>query len=118
MKTINLTMLEKEIFKFSDDRDWEQFHSIKNLAVALSVESSELMELFQWMTDIESNNVANDSAKFPKIKDEIADVLIYLIRISSKLNINLEEAILNKMEKNIAKYPVDEFKGSSRKYNE
>lgn len=118
MKTINYTMLEKGIFKFSEDRDWEQFHSIKNLAMALSVESSELLEIFQWMTDIDSNNVDKDSKKFPKVKDEIADIFIYLIRISSKLDINLEEAVLNKMQKNIEKYPVEKFYGSSRKYNE
>lgn len=118
MKTINYTKLEKEIFKFSGDRDWDQFHSIKNLSMALSVESSELVEIFQWMTDVESNNIADDGIKFPKVKDEIADIFIYLIRISSKLNINLEEAVLSKMEKNIAKYPVEKFKGSSRKYNE
>ena len=118
MKTINYTLLENKIFKFSDDRDWDQFHSIKNLSMALSVESSELTEIFQWMTEAESNSVADDDVKFPKVKDEIADILIYLIRISSKLNINLEEAVINKMEKNIAKYPVEKFKGSSKKYNE
>lgn len=118
MKTINYSMLEKEIFKFSDERDWDQFHSIKNLSMALSVESSELVEIFQWMTDFESNSIAGDEMKFPKVKDEIADIFIYLIRISSKLNINLEEAVLSKMEKNIAKYPVEQFIGSSRKYNE
>ena len=118
MKTINYSMLEKKIFEFSDDRQWEQFHSIKNLSMALSVESSELVEIFQWMTEIQSNNVANDNVKFPKVRDEIADIFIYLIRISSKLNINLEEAVLNKMETNIAKYPVEQFIGSSKKYNE
>lgn len=118
MKTINYSMLEKEIFKFSDDRDWDQFHSIKNLSMALSVESSELVEIFQWMTDSESNSIVGDEMKFPKVKDEIADIFIYLIRISSKLNINLEQAVLSKMEKNIAKYPVEQFIGSSRKYNE
>ena len=118
MKTINYSLLEKKIFEFSDDRNWDQFHSIKNLSMALSVESSELVELFQWMTEIESNNIATDNVKFPKVQDEIADIFIYLIRISSKLNINLEEAVLNKMEKNIAKYPVEQFIGSSKKYNE
>jgi NTP pyrophosphatase (non-canonical NTP hydrolase) len=118
MKTINYSLLEKEIFKFSGERDWDQFHSIKNLSMALSVESSELVEIFQWMTDTESNSIAGDEMKFPKVKDEVADIFIYLIRISSKLNINLEEAVLSKMEKNIEKYPVEYFKGSSRKYNE
>lgn len=118
MKSINIDLLEKEIFKFSGDRDWDQFHSIKNLAMALSVESSELVEIFQWMKEEDSNKIAGDTNKFPKVKDEIADIFIYLIRLSSKLNINLEEAVMSKMEKNILKYPVDEFKGSSRKYNE
>ncbi len=118
MTTINYTLLRNEIFKFSDDRDWDQFHSIKNLSMALSVEASELVEIFQWMSDVESNKITDDEIKFPKVKDEIADIFIYLIRISSKLNINLEEAVLSKMKKNIAKYPVEQFIGSSRKYNE
>ena len=104
MSIINYKMLENKIFKFSDDRDWDQFHSIKNLSMALSVE--------------DSNKIAEDEVKFPKVKDELADIFIYLIRMSSKLNIDLEEAVLSKMEKNIAKYPVDQFFGSSKKYNE
>ena len=118
MKTINYEKLEKEIFKFSGERDWDQFHSIKNLAMALSVESSELVEIFQWMKEEDSNNVGDDKIKFPKVKDEIADIFIYLIRLSSKLNIDLEEAVMNKMVRNNEKYPVEEFRGSSRKYNE
>ena len=118
MSIINYKMLENKIFKFSDDRDWDQFHSIKNLSMALSVESSELVEIFQWMSEVDSNKIAEDEVKFPKVKDELADIFIYLIRMSSKLNIDLEEAVLSKMEKNIAKYPVDQFFGSSKKYNE
>lgn len=118
MKTINFSKLEEEVFKFSGDREWDQFHSIKNLAMALSVESSELVEIFQWMKEEDSNKITSDTVKFPKVKDEIADIFIYLIRLSSKLNINLEEAVMDKMKKNIEKYPVDQFKGSSRKYNE
>lgn len=118
MKTINFEKLEEVIFKFSGDREWDQFHSIKNLAMALSVESSELVEIFQWMKEEDSNRITQDAVKFPKVKDEIADIFIYLIRLSSKLNINLEEAVIEKMKKNIEKYPVDQFIGSSRKYNE
>jgi dCTP diphosphatase len=118
MKSINFEKLEEVIFKFSADRDWDQFHSVKNLSMALSVESSELVEILQWMKEEDSNNIASDIIKFPKVRDEIADIFIYLIRISSKLNINLEEAVLDKMKKNIEKYPVDQFKGSSKKYNE
>lgn len=118
MKTINFEKLEEIIFKFSGNRDWDQFHSIKNLAMALSVESSELVEIFQWMKEEDSNKITTDVTKFPKVKDEIADIFIYLIRLSSKLDINLEEVVMEKMKKNIEKYPVDQFKGSSRKYNE
>lgn len=118
MKTINFSKLEEVVFKFSGDRDWDQFHSIKNLSMALSVESSELVEIFQWMKEEDSNAIAQDPIKFPKVKDEIADIFIYLIRLSSKMNIDLEEAVMKKMEQNIKKYPVEQFKGSSRKYNE
>lgn len=104
------------IQKFSQDRDWEQFHSPKNLSMALSVEASELLEIFQWLTEEQSYNL-NDSKK-QHAKEEVADIAIYLLRICMKLNINLEEAIIEKMKKNEEKYPVEKAKGSAKKYTE
>jgi NTP pyrophosphatase (non-canonical NTP hydrolase) len=114
---MNIQNLREKIDKFSLEREWDQFHSIKNLSMALSVESSELLEIFQWMTEEESNSIASQSEKFNLIEDEVADVFIYLLRLTGKLNINIEKAVEKKMEKNALKYPVELSKGNSTKYN-
>lgn len=114
---MDLSILVEKINAFSKERDWDQFHSIKNLTMALSVESSELVEIYQWITEEESNDKSNEKI-MQKTKEELADILIYLIRISSKLDIDLEEAVLSKMKQNELKYPVEKSKGNSKKYNE
>ena len=102
--------------KFAKDRDWDQFHSLKNLVCALSVEASELLEIFQW-TDSTDEKI-NDVALKEKISDEVADIMLYLIRFADKADINLEEACLKKIQKNSKKYPVDLARGISKKYDE
>ena len=114
---MEIDKLTKVINKFSEERDWDQFHSVKNLAMALSVESSELLEIFQWLTEEQSNAISSDSKKMEKINDEVADIFIYLLRIISKTDINLE-AVINKMKKNALKYPLELAKGNSKKYDE
>ena len=106
--------LKKEIKDFVDERDWEQFHNPKNLSMALSVEASELLEIFQWQKAEEYKNASEDQKEM--IKDEIADIFYYLIRISDKLDINIEEALIKKMQKNRKKYPKDLVKGKAVKY--
>lgn len=118
MKTLDLEKLNQMITKFSEDRDWDQFHSVKNLSMALSVEASELAEIFQWMTEDQSNKIKNNPEVMIKIEDEVADIFIYLMRVMKKTNIDLESAVINKMKKNEAKYPVELSKGLSKKYNE
>ncbi len=118
MKNFDLEKIACELNNFAKVRDWEQFHTPKNLSVALSVEASELLELFQWLTDVEMNELKHDPVKMQKIKEEVADVAIYLIRFCSIMHIDLEEAILNKIEKNGKKYPLDKAKGSNKKYTE
>lgn len=110
--------LKELVNSFAKERDWDQFHSIKNLSMALSVESSELMEIFQWMTEEESNLVKSNPEKYQKVQEEVADVFVYLLRIASKADIDLEQAVRSKMEKNKAKYPVELSRGNSKKYNE
>ncbi len=110
--------LKMEAEKFASDRDWAQFHSVKNLSMALSVECSELLEIFQWMSEEESNLLMNNPEKMQKVKDEAADIFVYLMRLSGKLNIDLEEAVIAKMKKNAEKYPVDKSRGNSKKYDE
>lgn len=115
---VDLEKLNTEITKIVSDRDWDQFHSVKNLAMALSVESSELLEIFQWMSEADSNNVKNDPKTLAKLQDEVADVFYYLLRIVQKTDINLEDALLQKMKKTNEKYPVEKSRGNSKKYNE
>jgi dCTP diphosphatase len=113
---MNYEKIKKEIQEFVDERDWEQFHTPKNLAMALSVEVSELLEIFQWQKADDYKN-ANEKEK-EMIKDEIADIFYYLVRISEKLDINVEEAFLNKMKKNRYKYPKELVKGKAVKINQ
>ncbi len=86
--------------------------------MALNVEASELMEIFQWMTEDESNQIGEDPKKFAALEDEVADVFVYLLRIISKTNMDLEKAVLSKLQKNRDKYPIDSAKGNSKKYTE
>jgi len=108
--------LTEKLRKFADERDWDQFHSPKNLAMALSVEVAEIVEHFQWMTEEESFKLPDD--KLNKIKEEIGDVMIYLVRLSDKLGIDPLQVAKEKNSINENKYPVDKSKGNARKYNE
>lgn len=111
-----LEELRDVLRRFAAERDWDQFHSPKNLASALSVEAAELLERFQWLTEEQSKNLAPDAKA--KVADEIADVLIYLIRIADKLDVDLVGAAYSKIERNAQKYPVEKSRGSMRKYTE
>ena len=106
--------IKKEIKEFDDERDWEQFHTPKNLSMALSVEASELLEIFQWQKAEEYKNANEEQREM--IKDEIADIFYYLVRISQKLDIDIEEALINKMKKNRTKHPIDKVKGKALNY--
>jgi len=106
----NINKLIQEIVKFRDERDWEQFHNSKDLALALSIESSELLELFLWKS--------NEDFKLDKLKEELADVLMYAFLLAHKNDLDIEEIILDKIKKNAEKYPIDKSKGNSTKYNE
>jgi len=111
-----LTQLRDVLRKFAADRDWDQFHSPKNLASALSVEAAELLERFQWLTEDESRNLP--PAALAKVREEMADVLNYLVRLADKLDVNLLEAARDKIVVNAQKYPADQVRGSARKYSE
>ena len=108
--------LIKTIRNFAHRRDWDQFHSPKNLAMALSVEVAEIVEHFQWLTQAESNNM--DAAKLGAIKEEIADVLIYLTQLADRLGIDPVQAAEEKIRINEKKYPVDKVKGIAAKYTD
>ena len=112
---MDIEKIKQRIQKFSDDRNWDEFHNPKNLVMALNGEVGELNEIFQWLNFEESMNLPDDV--LAHTKEEVADIAIYLLRICMKLDINLEEAILNKMTKNEKKYPVETSRGGSKKYS-
>lgn len=101
---------------FAKEREWEKFHSPKNLAMALSVEVSEIAELFQWLTEEESYNLTAE--KLQQLKEEIGDVMIYLAKLADKFGIDPIEAAREKIEINEKKYPAEMVKGKAKKYNE
>lgn len=103
--------LLEEMSAFLDERDWHQFHSPKNLAMGLAIETSELMEHFQWMDEKASRAVAGDSQKMAEVREELADVLSYVLSLALSLDIDLSEAFVAKMEKNRTKYPAAQFRG-------
>jgi len=102
--------------RFSEERQWQQFHSPKNLSMALMVETAELMEHFQWLTEEQSYNLSKQ--KKEQVALEMADVLIYFLRLSELLGIDLEEAVKLKMKLNEEKYPVEKARGLSTKYTD
>lgn len=111
---MNIELIQKRLSKFAQDRDWEQFHTPKNLTMALSVEASELVEIFQWLTPEQSNNLTDK--QMASIKEEIADVAIYLLRLCDILDIDVESSIMDKIKVNSDKYPVNLSKGNAKKY--
>lgn len=106
----DISVLTQKLIAFRDARDWKQFHNPKDLALALSIESSELLEVFLWKT--------SEQASKDKIKEELADVLAYAFLLAHECDLDITEIVSNKIEKNDLKYPVDQAKGSSKKYNE
>jgi len=116
MGSTNLTELKQRLREFAEARDWDQFHSPKNLSMALSAEVAEIIEHFQWLTEEQSKNLPQD--KLGEVETELADTLIYLIRLADKLNIDLLKAAENKIDINEQKYPVEKAKGNARKYTE
>lgn len=111
-----LIELRDALRRFSAERDWDQFHTPKNLASALCVEAAELLEHFQWLTDAESANL--DTAQRAQVREEIADVLLYLVRLADRLDVDLIAAARDKLALNARKYPVDKARGNRRKYTE
>jgi NTP pyrophosphatase (non-canonical NTP hydrolase) len=111
-----MEILKKRLREFARERDWEQYHSPKNLAMALSVEVAEIVELFQWLSEEESKTLGAD--KRAELEEEIGDVLIYLVNLADKFEIDPLHAAMEKLEKNAKKYPAQTVKGKSLKYTE
>ncbi|SEB15332.1 NTP pyrophosphatase, house-cleaning of non-canonical NTPs [Paraburkholderia sartisoli] len=112
----DLMELRELVREFVNERDWDKFHTPKNLATALSVEASELLEPFQWLVSGDRSELSD--AKLTAIRHEMADVLVYLVRLADKLDVDLFAAVLDKMAINRTKYPAGKVRGDARKYSE
>ena len=104
------------VAKFAKERDWDQFHSPKNLSMALSIEVAELMEHFQWLTEAQSRDL--DTKTLNEVANELADVQVYLVRLADMLKIDMLAAVNKKMQENAQKYPADKVRGSAKKYTQ
>jgi len=113
---MDIKLIQQQLREFAAERDWEQFHSPKNLASALSVEAAELLEHFQW-TDSGASYALSEEKK-EEVSHEMADVLNYLLRLSDVLQVDLEQAVTDKIKINAQKYPAEKVRGSSKKYTE
>jgi NTP pyrophosphatase (non-canonical NTP hydrolase) len=115
---MNVEQIQKQLRVFAKERDWEQFHTPKNLAAALVVEASELLEIFQWLNDAQAISIKDDVARMRKIEEEMADVTLYLLRLADVLSLDLQKAVDRKLSLNAKKYPVEKARGNAKKYND
>lgn len=113
----SIDSLRQALLRFRDERDWQQFHSLRNLIVSLNLEAAELLELTQWKSDAEIAALPADSMTREALADECADVFLYLLLVADTAGIDLLDAARKKLDKNAEKYPVEKFYGSSDKYN-
>ena len=116
VSTASIEQLQQQLRAFAAERDWDQFHSPKNLSMALIAEAAELVEHFQWLTEDQSHNL-NDKKRV-EVEMELADIFVYLLRIADKLNVDLLDAAQKKLKLNAEKYPADQVRGSAKKYTE
>ena len=114
----DLDAIRAQLLAFRDERDWKQFHTLKNLIVSLNLESAELLELTQWKTDVQLDGLKSDPAFREALRDECADVLLYLLLVADDAGIDLLDAAQAKIAKNAARYPVEQAFGSAKKYTE
>jgi NTP pyrophosphatase (non-canonical NTP hydrolase) len=115
---MDIEKIRQHVRKFVADRDWDQFHTPKNLAMALAGEAGELCEIFQWLSEADSRTVMNDDKRAENIKDELADVLYYVLRMADILDVDIEQAFWEKIAKSEKKYPVALARGNAKKYTE
>lgn len=115
---MDVDQIQQRLRAFAHERDWDQFHTPKNLATALSVEAAELLEIFQWLTDEQSLAIKTDDQRMAMVSQEIADVMMYLLRLADVLSINLQQAVDQKMKINAEKYPIEKARGNASKYTD
>ncbi|MET7646027.1 nucleotide pyrophosphohydrolase [Streptomyces sp. NPDC005426] len=117
MTELDVRTLQRRLTAFAAARDWEQYHTPKNLASALSVEAAELMEIFQWLTPEQSARVMEDPGTAPRVADEVADVLAYLLQFCEVLGIDVLAALAAKIERNEKRFPVPESTGPAVRHS-
>jgi dCTP diphosphatase len=113
---MNIKEIQEKLEAFATERDWAQFHSPKNLSMALAGEVGELLEIFQWMTEEQSKNLTDVDKR--KVSEELADIMIYLLKLADKTGIDINQSVIDKIEINARKYPIEKAKGSAKKYTE
>jgi len=112
---VNVKEIQTELAKFAQERDWEQFHSPKNLSMALAGEVGELLEIFQWLTEEQSSRASLTIEQLSAVSEELADIMIYTLRLADRLDIDLQTAISDKVLKNAARYTIEAAKGNAQK---
>lgn len=115
---VDVKPLAEALEQFAEARNWAQFHSPKNLAMALAGETGELLEIFQWMSEEQSITAAQRPETSQAVRDELADVMMYLVRLADVLGVDLDEAVQHKLRLNGQKYPVDKARNTSKKYDQ
>lgn len=113
-KDTTLADLRARIAQFVDERDWQQFHDPKNLAMSIAIEAAELMEHFQWLRSDQIEAFLSDEQKLGEVREELADILAYVLSLANRLQIDTSKALLDKMEKNAQKYPAEKYRGRFR----
>ena len=114
---MDFTSLQRDLSQFAEDRDWNQFHSVRNLLLALVGEIGELAELMQWVDDVGVDQFLMDGGR-DRVGEELADVLLYTVRLAHQAGVDLDIAVTAKLEKNADRYPIEKSKGTSKKYTE
>ena len=117
LRLIDVKGLSEALAAFSAERDWDQYHSPKNLVMALTSEVGELTEVFQWLSEAQSKSAATNPDTATAVREELADVTLYLVRLASVLGVDLNEAVTLKLQKNALKYPADKARGTHKKYD-
>ena len=116
--TTRILQLKQKVQEFVDEREWGKYHNLKNLSMSIAVEAGELMELFQWLDESGSIEAMKSREQRTRVKEELADVLMYCLDMANVLNIDVTKAVLEKIRKNQSKYPVAQVRGRYRKYTE
>lgn len=117
-RDITIHELKKIVQRFCEDRDWDQYHNAKDLAIGVSTEASELLEIFRFKSEKQVEDMFKNAKAREEISDEMADTLYFILRLAQKYDIDLSEALKQKIEKNSKKYPIENAKGSNKKYDE